>query len=67
MIMTPMTKPEGTLSQADYEKDIEDHYLLGRYGQPVEVAHVITFLLSDASSFMTGASVMVDGGCSLVH
>jgi NAD(P)-dependent dehydrogenase (short-subunit alcohol dehydrogenase family) len=67
MIMTPMTKPEGTLSEADYQKDIEDHYLLGRYGQPEEVAHVIAFLLSDASSFMTGASVMVDGGCSLVH
>lgn len=67
MIMTPMTKPEGTLSEADYQKDIENHYLLGRYGQPEEVAHVIAFLLSDASSFMTGASIMVDGGCSLVH
>lgn len=67
MIMTPMTKPEGTLSEADYQKDIKNHYLLGRYGQPEEVAHVIAFLLSDASSFMTGASVMVDGGCSLVH
>lgn len=67
MIMTPMTKPEGALSDADYQKDIEDHYLLGRYGQPEEVAHVIAFLLSDASSFMTGASVMVDGGCSLVY
>ena len=67
MIMTPMTKPEGTLSEADYQKDIENHYLLGRYGQPEEVAHVIAFLLSDASSFMTGASIMVDGGSSLVY
>ena len=67
MIMTPMTKPEGTLSEADYQKDIEEHYLLGRYGHPEEVAHVIAFLLSDASSFMTGASIMVDGGSSLVY
>lgn len=67
MIMTPMTKPEGALSEADYQKDIENHYLLGRYGQPEEVAHVIAFLLSDASSFMTGASIMVDGGSSLVY
>ena len=67
MILTPLTEPGGSVSEADYQKDIEDHYLLGRYGQPEEVAHVIAFLLSDASSFMTGASVMVDGGCSLVH
>lgn len=67
MIMTPLTKPGGAVTEADYQKDIENHYLLGRYGQPEEVAHVIAFLLSDASSFMTGTSIMVDGGCSLVH
>lgn len=67
MIHTAMTEPTGTISDADYQKDIEEHYLLGRYGQPEEVARTVTFLLSDASSFITGASIMVDGGCSLVH
>jgi len=52
---------------ADYEKDINKHYLLGRYGEPVEVARTIVFLLSDASSFITGQSIMVDGGISLLH
>jgi NAD(P)-dependent dehydrogenase (short-subunit alcohol dehydrogenase family) len=36
---------------------------LGRQGQPAEVAEVALFLVSDASSFMTGSIVTVDGGC----
>jgi NAD(P)-dependent dehydrogenase (short-subunit alcohol dehydrogenase family) len=35
---------------------------LGRIGQPVEVAHVVAFLVSDQASFMTGAELVVDGG-----
>lgn len=35
---------------------------IGRIGQPREVAEVIAFLASPASSFITGAIVMVDGG-----
>ncbi|HEY4358565.1 MAG TPA: SDR family oxidoreductase [Acidobacteriaceae bacterium] len=35
---------------------------LGRVAQPVEIAQVIAFLLSDEASFVTGASILVDGG-----
>ena len=35
---------------------------LGRPGNPEEIAEVAAFLTSDASSFMTGAFVPVDGG-----
>jgi 2-keto-3-deoxy-L-fuconate dehydrogenase len=38
---------------------------MGRIGQPEEIAAVATLLASDESVFMTGADVMVDGGCAL--
>ncbi len=35
---------------------------IGRVGQPIEIARLVVFLMSDEASFMTGASVVIDGG-----
>jgi NAD(P)-dependent dehydrogenase (short-subunit alcohol dehydrogenase family) len=37
---------------------------LGRMADPAEVAHAVTFMLSDRASFITGAELLVDGGYS---
>lgn len=47
---------------------IEDkkRYPLGRYGKPEEVAYAAVYLLSDASSWVTGSNLLVDGGYTLI-
>ncbi|HMB49492.1 MAG TPA: SDR family oxidoreductase [Natronoarchaeum rubrum] len=39
---------------------------VGRQGDPEELANVIAFLASEASSYVTGASLVVDGGITKV-
>ena len=41
---------------------VEASTILGRLGQPEEVANVVRFLASDEASYMTGATLLVDGG-----
>ena len=40
--------------------------LLGRWAEPVEIARPILWLASDEASFITGATLMVDGGLSIL-
>ncbi|HZT52371.1 MAG TPA: SDR family oxidoreductase, partial [Stellaceae bacterium] len=40
--------------------------LLGRWAEPPEMAYPILWLASDEASFVTGATVMVDGGRSIL-
>jgi 3-oxoacyl-[acyl-carrier protein] reductase len=41
---------------------IVDQTPMGRIGQPVEIADLVHFLLSDASSFMIGQTLVASGG-----
>ena len=40
----------------------ERRIMLGRYGDPAEVASTIRFLLSNEASYITAAQIVVDGG-----
>lgn len=50
-----------TFTKEEIERDIK-RYPLKRYGQPVDIAWAIIYLLSDASSWITGSSMIIDGG-----
>ena len=54
-IETDMTKE---LSQEDLRKIIP----IGRFGRPEEVSSVVSFLISDAASYITGEVISINGG-----
>jgi NAD(P)-dependent dehydrogenase (short-subunit alcohol dehydrogenase family) len=52
------SKPDPSKAREEADK----LHALWRIGKPEEVGRVAVFLASDDASFMTGASVVVDGG-----
>jgi len=62
LVRTPMTQEildngEDTVKAAQYP--------LKRLGEPADVAHAMVYLLSDASSWVTGTNLVIDGGLTL--
>ncbi|GAB1346368.1 SDR family oxidoreductase [Cloacibacterium normanense] len=62
LIRTNLT--DKAMSQEDLDNYVQ-RFPLGRFGKPEEVAYSAIFLLSDATKWITGTSITVDGGVTL--
>ena len=63
MTRTPLIENE-SVQEEELQKDME-RYPLKRYADPKEIAWGIIYLLSDASSFVTGDNLVIDGGLNV--
>ena len=63
-VNTPLIKANTSYSEEDLAKDMQT-YPLRRYAEPEEIAYAIIYLLSDASAYVTGHSLIIDGGKTL--
>jgi NAD(P)-dependent dehydrogenase (short-subunit alcohol dehydrogenase family) len=60
VIETPMG--ERIFGAADVRPVMEAMHPLGRFGKPMEVAEAVLWMCSERASFMTGQSLILDGG-----
>lgn len=56
---------DGAVSEVDLQNDMQNNYPLKRYGRPDEIAWAIIYLLSDATAWVTGSQIVIDGGFHL--
>ena len=62
MVWTDLIYQEG-VEEEQLKKD-ESKYPLKRYGQPEDIANLAVYMLSDASTWMTGSNVKISGGAN---
>lgn len=65
MVNTELVRNASYLSEENKKADMARYPLGNRYAEPAEVAGVISFLIGPDSSFITGQTIVVDGGFTL--
>jgi len=55
----------GTISEEQLKEEMKK-YPLKRFGLPIEVAYAVIYFLSDASQWITGSNLLIDGGFTLL-
>lgn len=61
MVWTELVQRDAEITGANYH-EAEKSYPLKRYGKPEDIAYLTVYLLSDASSWMTGSCIDITGG-----
>ncbi len=65
VVETPLLEvSNGTFGEEELE-NLRQKYPLKRFGKPEDIARCAVYLLSDASNWMTGSNILIDGGFTL--
>jgi 3alpha(or 20beta)-hydroxysteroid dehydrogenase len=64
-VNTPMLNPTGKSAAEVTELSLFDHMPMRRAAEPLEIAQSCLYLVSNASSFVTGAELAIDGGLTV--
>lgn len=65
--LNAMRAEKAGISVEEYEKEDLKSFPLGRYGTPTEYGHLAAFLCSEANTYISGQTILLDGGMTRAY